>query len=172
MAFERQQRRGIRGCKCCGVTSSKTTAKSNAIGITIVREACREGEMEDNNKAQQIHPRHEKVCGCAISATQVEPCRHRCPPIEDQQSSRRTLLVVWRQQADGRPSHAGMPEVAERPRNNAPETESQKRHDHRKTRPERLETLFEQIATIDVLQYIESTEVGKKLPDGTNKCDS
>jgi hypothetical protein len=35
-----------------------------------------------------------------------------------------------------------------------------------------LETLFEQIATIDVLQYIESTEVGKKLPDGTNKCDS
>ena len=35
-----------------------------------------------------------------------------------------------------------------------------------------LETLFEQVATIDVLQYIESTEVGKKLPDGTNKCDS
>ena len=35
-----------------------------------------------------------------------------------------------------------------------------------------LETLFEQDATIDVLQYIESTEVGKKLPDGTNKCDS
>jgi hypothetical protein len=35
-----------------------------------------------------------------------------------------------------------------------------------------LETLFEQIATIDVHQYIESTEVGKKLPDGTNKCDS
>ena len=35
-----------------------------------------------------------------------------------------------------------------------------------------LETLFEQVATIDVLQYIESTEVGKKLLDGTNKCDS
>jgi len=35
-----------------------------------------------------------------------------------------------------------------------------------------LETLFEQVATIDVLQYIESTEVGKKLPDGTDKCDS
>jgi hypothetical protein len=35
-----------------------------------------------------------------------------------------------------------------------------------------LETLFEQVATIDVLQYIESTEVGEKLPDGTNKCDS
>jgi hypothetical protein len=35
-----------------------------------------------------------------------------------------------------------------------------------------LETLFEQVATIEVLQYIESTEVGKKLPDGTNKCDS
>jgi hypothetical protein len=35
-----------------------------------------------------------------------------------------------------------------------------------------LETLFEQVATVDVLQYIESTEVGKKLPDGTNKCDS
>ena len=34
-----------------------------------------------------------------------------------------------------------------------------------------LETLFEQVATIDVLQYIESTEVGKKLPDGTDKCD-
>jgi hypothetical protein len=24
----------------------------------------------------------------------------------------------------------------------------------------------------DALQYIESTEVNKKLPDGTNKCDS
>jgi ribonuclease HI len=35
-----------------------------------------------------------------------------------------------------------------------------------------LEILFEQDATIDVLQYIESTEVGKKLPDGTDKCDS
>jgi hypothetical protein len=35
-----------------------------------------------------------------------------------------------------------------------------------------FETLFEQDATIDVLQYIESTEVGKKLPDGTNKYDS
>ena len=35
-----------------------------------------------------------------------------------------------------------------------------------------LETLFEQDATIDVLQYIESTEVGKKRPDGTDKCDS
>jgi hypothetical protein len=35
-----------------------------------------------------------------------------------------------------------------------------------------LETLFEQVATIDILQYIESTEVRKKLPDGTNKCDS
>jgi len=35
-----------------------------------------------------------------------------------------------------------------------------------------LETLFKQVATIDVLQHIESTEVGKKLPDGTNKCDS
>ena len=35
-----------------------------------------------------------------------------------------------------------------------------------------LETLFKQVATIDVLQYIESTEVGKKLQDGTNKCDS
>jgi hypothetical protein len=34
------------------------------------------------------------------------------------------------------------------------------------------EALFEQVATIDVLQYIESTEVGKKLPDATNKCDS
>jgi hypothetical protein len=35
-----------------------------------------------------------------------------------------------------------------------------------------LETLLEQVATIDVLQYIESTEVGKKLPDGMDKCDS
>ena len=35
-----------------------------------------------------------------------------------------------------------------------------------------LEILFEQDATIDVLQYIESTEVGKKLPDGMDKCDS
>jgi hypothetical protein len=35
-----------------------------------------------------------------------------------------------------------------------------------------LETLFEQVATIDVLRYIESTEVGKKLLDGTDKCDS
>jgi hypothetical protein len=35
-----------------------------------------------------------------------------------------------------------------------------------------LGALFEQVATIDVLQYIESTEVGKKLPDGTHKCDS
>jgi hypothetical protein len=35
-----------------------------------------------------------------------------------------------------------------------------------------LEILFEQVATIDVLQYIKSTEVGKKLPDGTDKCDS
>jgi len=35
-----------------------------------------------------------------------------------------------------------------------------------------LETLFERVATIDVLQYIESTKVGKKLPDGTDKCDS
>ena len=35
-----------------------------------------------------------------------------------------------------------------------------------------LETLFKKIATIDVLQYIESAEVGKKLPGGTNKCDS
>jgi hypothetical protein len=34
-----------------------------------------------------------------------------------------------------------------------------------------LETLFKQVATIDVLQYIESTEVGKKLPNGTDKCD-
>ena len=34
-----------------------------------------------------------------------------------------------------------------------------------------LETLFEQVATIDVLQYIESTEVGKKLPDSADKCD-
>jgi hypothetical protein len=50
MAFERQQLRGIRGCKRCGAMSSKTTAKSNAIGVTIVYEACREGEMETNNK--------------------------------------------------------------------------------------------------------------------------
>jgi hypothetical protein len=35
-----------------------------------------------------------------------------------------------------------------------------------------LETLFKQDATIDVLQCIESTEVGKRLPDGTNKYDS
>lgn len=35
-----------------------------------------------------------------------------------------------------------------------------------------FETLSEQDATIEVLQYIESTEVGKKLPDGTNKYDS
>jgi hypothetical protein len=35
-----------------------------------------------------------------------------------------------------------------------------------------LQTLFEQVATIHVLQYIESTEVGRKLPDGTDKCDS
>jgi hypothetical protein len=35
-----------------------------------------------------------------------------------------------------------------------------------------LETLLKQIATIDVLQYIESTEVGEKLLDGTNKYDS
>jgi hypothetical protein len=35
-----------------------------------------------------------------------------------------------------------------------------------------FETLFKQDATIDVLEYIESTEVGKKLPDGTNKYDS
>jgi hypothetical protein len=35
-----------------------------------------------------------------------------------------------------------------------------------------LETLLKQIATIDVLQFIESTEVGEKLLDGTNKYDS
>jgi hypothetical protein len=35
-----------------------------------------------------------------------------------------------------------------------------------------LETLFEQNATIYVLQYIENTEVGKRLPGGTNKWDS
>jgi hypothetical protein len=35
-----------------------------------------------------------------------------------------------------------------------------------------LETLFEQVATVDVLQYIESTEVSKKLPDGVDKCNS
>jgi hypothetical protein len=35
-----------------------------------------------------------------------------------------------------------------------------------------LETMFKQVATIDVLRYIESTKVGKKLLDGTNKCDS
>jgi hypothetical protein len=35
-----------------------------------------------------------------------------------------------------------------------------------------FETLFEQVATVDVLQYIESTEVSKKLRDGTDKCDS
>jgi hypothetical protein len=35
-----------------------------------------------------------------------------------------------------------------------------------------FETLFKQDATIDVLEYIESTEVGKKLPDGTNKYES
>jgi hypothetical protein len=35
-----------------------------------------------------------------------------------------------------------------------------------------LETLFEQVAMIDVLQYIESTEVSKKLPDSMDKCDS
>jgi hypothetical protein len=35
-----------------------------------------------------------------------------------------------------------------------------------------LETLLKQIAKIDVLQYIESTEVGEKLLDGTNKYDS
>jgi hypothetical protein len=35
-----------------------------------------------------------------------------------------------------------------------------------------LEILFKQVATIDVLQYIESIEAGKKLPDGTDKCDS
>jgi hypothetical protein len=33
-----------------------------------------------------------------------------------------------------------------------------------------LATLFEQGAAIDLLQYIESTEVGKKLLDGTNEC--
>jgi hypothetical protein len=33
------------------------------------------------------------------------------------------------------------------------------------------EALFEQDATIDVFQYIKSTEVGKKLPDSTKKCD-
>jgi hypothetical protein len=52
MAFKRQQLRGIRGCKRCGATSSMTIAKRNAIGVTIVREACREGEMEINNKTQ------------------------------------------------------------------------------------------------------------------------
>ena len=35
-----------------------------------------------------------------------------------------------------------------------------------------LETLFKQVATIDVLQYTKIAEVGKKLPDGTDKCDS
>jgi hypothetical protein len=35
-----------------------------------------------------------------------------------------------------------------------------------------LEILFKQVATIDVLQYIKSIEAGKKLPDGTDKCDS
>jgi hypothetical protein len=30
--------------------SSKTTTKSNAIGIAIVYEACYKGEMETNNK--------------------------------------------------------------------------------------------------------------------------
>jgi len=35
-----------------------------------------------------------------------------------------------------------------------------------------LEILFEQDATINIVQYIESTEVGKKLPDSTDKCDS
>jgi hypothetical protein len=52
MAFEQQQLRGIRGCKRCGTTSSKTTAKSNAIGVTVVHEACREEKMETNNKTQ------------------------------------------------------------------------------------------------------------------------
>ena len=35
-----------------------------------------------------------------------------------------------------------------------------------------MKTLFEQDAMIDVLQYIKSTEVAKRLPDGTSKCDS
>jgi hypothetical protein len=35
-----------------------------------------------------------------------------------------------------------------------------------------LETLFGQDATIDVLQYTESIEVGKKLPDDTNMYGS
>jgi hypothetical protein len=35
-----------------------------------------------------------------------------------------------------------------------------------------LETLFGEDAMLDVLRFVESTGVDKKLTDGTNKCDS
>jgi hypothetical protein len=35
-----------------------------------------------------------------------------------------------------------------------------------------LKILFGEDAMIDVLRLVESTEVDKKLTDGTNKCDS
>ena len=65
-----------------------------------------------------------------------------------------------------------MPEVAKRVRDNAPRLSAKniaitERRDRRD-----LKTLFEQDAMIDVLQYIKSTEVAKRLPDGTSKCDS
>jgi hypothetical protein len=65
-----------------------------------------------------------------------------------------------------------MPKAAERARNNATEAEGQKRHDHRSTDRTDLEIFCEQDATIDLLQCIEITEVGKNMLDGTNMYDS
>lgn len=151
-------RRNEAGCR---TASSKTTAQRDAIGITVIREASRQGEVEADGKDQQAHQRREEVDSGAISTTQVWPCYHRRPRVENQKARRRTLLVLWQQQTDGCPLHAGVPEMAKRTRKNA--TGAERRQVAISSRRDGLdlESMCEENAIAHVLGFIESTEMGK-----------
>ncbi|KAI7221195.1 hypothetical protein KC343_g619 [Hortaea werneckii] len=79
-----------------------------------------------------------------------------------------------REETECRAPPARMPKMAQKARGHAAEPESRRNHTERNAPDQRnLKTLFENKAIVDMLEFVEKTEVGKRPPAvETHKADS
>jgi hypothetical protein len=75
MAPEQRQQQRLQGCKRSSAMGSEAVAQSNEIGLTVIRDTSREGEVETDNETQQARQRREKIVCYTILAAQLRPRR-------------------------------------------------------------------------------------------------